>query len=69
MWVALHAESVFWTDWPPAPLERVYWYFMSVLFTWNVNGIDGITTIDIVDECNLPLLYVSGTLITLWTPA
>jgi len=29
---------------------------MSLESTENVNGIEGMTTIEIVDECNLPLL-------------
>lgn len=41
---------------------------MSLSLMEKSKGIAGMTAIDIVDEWSLPLLSVSGTLITLCTP-
>ena len=69
IWVALQADYILLTPWPPGPLDLVNWYFISFGSTSYVNGTTGITTIELVLECNLPFASVSGTLITLWTPA
>ena len=63
--MALQADSTLLTACPPGPLDLVNWYLMSLGSTSKVKGTTGITTIDIVLECSLPLAYVSGTLITL----
>lgn len=57
-WVARHALSVLFTDWPPGPLALMYSYFISLSLTVKSKGTVGITTIDIVDEWSRPFASV-----------
>jgi hypothetical protein len=54
IWIALQADYILLTPWPPGPLDRVYWYLISLGSRLKLKGTTGIITTEAVDDCKRP---------------
>ena len=69
LWMRRTAESVVFTLWPPAPVERITCISMSAGLTWtSTSSASGITATVMVEVWMRPCASVAGTRCTRCTP-